>query len=348
MFLAKDFYVEDTAITEEATLLGETHIKTEDYVKKMENVAGINAPELESYNFSSKYEDSKTYEQEVKDLTKQLSDLATSLQLTEGEIYQQEAQVYTVKAGDNLSKIAQMYGVSVEELAKWNNLDNINLIYPGQTLSIKGISLDDVDIEKFIVADESNAATQPQDLEPTTLSGDVPVDTDEGPEPAPATPIEEAPELEPVEEPEIVESYPVYPEEPGNGNISNAYANLAQIDPAAYYQLLAIVAEEASASSDGANAVATVVINRLCTPGFGSSVGEVLAGGFLPYLASHRKSVYEGYLNNPGSVPQYVIDGVNRALSGHSVVDNKVLYYSGDGVHNYFRYELNGPRIYTV
>ena len=348
MFLAKDFYVEDTAITEEATLLGETHIKTEDYVKKMENVAGINAPELESYNFSSKYEDSKTYEQEVKDLTKQLSDLATSLQLTEGEIYQQEAQVYTVKAGDNLSKIAQMYGVSVEELARWNNLDNINLIYPGQTLSIKGISLDDVDLEKFIVADESNAATKPQDLEPTTLSGDVPVDTDEGPAPAPATPIEEVPELEPVEEPEIVESYPVYPEEPGNGNISNAYANLAQMDPAAYYQLLAIVAEEASASADGANAVATVVINRLCTPGFGSSVGEVLSGGFLPWLAPHRKSVYEGYLNNPGSVPQYVIDGVNRALSGHSVVDNKVLYYSGDGVHNYFRYELNGPRIYTV
>lgn len=348
MFLAKDFYVEDTAITEEATLLGETHIKTEDYVKKMENVAGINAPELESYNFSSKYEDSKTYEQEVKDLTKQLSDLATSLQLTEGEIYQQEAQVYTVKAGDSLSKIAQMYGVSIEELARWNNIDNINLIYPGQTLSIKGISLDDVDLEKFIVADESNAATKPQDLEPTTLSGDVPVDTDEGPAPAPATPIEEVPELEPVEEPEIVESYPVYPEEPGNGNISNAYANLAQMDPAAYYQLLAIVAEEASASADGANAVATVVINRLCTPGFGSSVGEVLSGGFLPWLAPHRKSVYEGYLNNPGSVPQYVIDGVNRALSGHSVVDNKVLYYSGDGVHNYFRYELNGPRIYTV
>lgn len=348
MFLAKDFYVEDTAITEEATLLGETHIKTEDYVKKMENVAGINAPELESYNFSSKYEDSKTYEQEVKDLTKQLSDLATSLQLTEGEIYQQEAQVYTVKAGDSLSKIAQMYGVSIEELARWNNIDNINLIYPGQTLSIKGISLDDVDLEKFIVADESNAATKPQDLEPTTLSGDVPVDTDEGPAPAPATPIEGVPELEPVEEPEIVESYPVYPEEPGNGNISNAYANLAQMDPAAYYQLLAIVAEEASASADGANAVATVVINRLCTPGFGSSVGEVLSGGFLPWLAPHRKSVYEGYLNNPGSVPQYVIDGVNRALSGHSVVDNKVLYYSGDGVHNYFRYELNGPRIYTV
>lgn len=346
--MAKDFYVEDTAITEEETLLDEIHTASQECVTKMEDVASINAPELESYNFSSKYEDSKSYEEVVKGIGTQLSTLSSSLQLGEGEIYQQEAQVYTVKAGDNLSKIAQMYGVTVEELAKWNNIDNINLIYPGQTLSIKGITIDDAELEKLIVADESNGANQQQDLDTATLSDDVPVDTDEGPEAGPTTPIEDVPEQQPVEEVELVESTPVYPEQPGGGNISSAFYNLAQTDPAGYYQLLAIVAEEASASADGANAVATVVINRLTTPGFGSSVAEVLAGGFLPYLSPGRRPVYEGYLNNPGSVPQYVIDGVNRALSGQSVIDSKILYYAGDGVHNHFRYELYGPRIYTV
>lgn len=44
---------------------------------------------------------------------------------------------YTVKRGDTLSKIAKAYGVTYLSIAKLNNLQNPNLIYPGQKLRIK-------------------------------------------------------------------------------------------------------------------------------------------------------------------------------------------------------------------
>ena len=47
---------------------------------------------------------------------------------------------YTVKAGDTLSRIAQAYGTTVQELAAFNNIKNPNLIYIGQKLNIQGNS----------------------------------------------------------------------------------------------------------------------------------------------------------------------------------------------------------------
>ena len=44
---------------------------------------------------------------------------------------------YVVKKGDTLSKIAKNYGVSISQLAKWNNIKNVNLIYPGQKFRVK-------------------------------------------------------------------------------------------------------------------------------------------------------------------------------------------------------------------
>ena len=46
-------------------------------------------------------------------------------------------QIYTVKRGDNLTKIASMYGVTVSDLVTSNNIKNPNLIYPGQKIIIK-------------------------------------------------------------------------------------------------------------------------------------------------------------------------------------------------------------------
>ncbi|SHJ36177.1 Lyzozyme M1 (1,4-beta-N-acetylmuramidase), GH25 family [Clostridium cavendishii DSM 21758] len=43
---------------------------------------------------------------------------------------------YTVKPGDTLSSIAQMYGTTWQHLAEINNLSNPDLIYPGQVLII--------------------------------------------------------------------------------------------------------------------------------------------------------------------------------------------------------------------
>lgn len=48
------------------------------------------------------------------------------------------AQVYyIVKAGDTLSEIAVKYNTSINQLATWNNIKNVNLIYVGQKLRVK-------------------------------------------------------------------------------------------------------------------------------------------------------------------------------------------------------------------
>lgn len=44
---------------------------------------------------------------------------------------------YTIKAGDTLSKIAQKFGTTVNNLKGWNNLSS-DMIYAGSTLSVKG------------------------------------------------------------------------------------------------------------------------------------------------------------------------------------------------------------------
>lgn len=41
---------------------------------------------------------------------------------------------YVVEEGDNLWNISKMLGVSVEELVRWNNIENPDLIYPGMKL----------------------------------------------------------------------------------------------------------------------------------------------------------------------------------------------------------------------
>lgn len=46
-------------------------------------------------------------------------------------------QYYTVKSGDNLTKIAKRYGTTVNQLVAWNNIKNKNLIYAGQKLRVK-------------------------------------------------------------------------------------------------------------------------------------------------------------------------------------------------------------------
>lgn len=48
-----------------------------------------------------------------------------------------DARVYVVKKGDNLTKIARKYGISVNELAALNNIKNKNLIRVGQKIIIK-------------------------------------------------------------------------------------------------------------------------------------------------------------------------------------------------------------------
>lgn len=48
--------------------------------------------------------------------------------------------IYTVVKGDSLSKIASKFGTTYQELAKYNNIANPNLIYVGQKIRIPGIA----------------------------------------------------------------------------------------------------------------------------------------------------------------------------------------------------------------
>src|SRR5690625_1709250 len=48
-----------------------------------------------------------------------------------------KGKTYTVKKGDNLSKIAAAHGISLKNLKEWNNLKS-DLIFPGQVFQVGG------------------------------------------------------------------------------------------------------------------------------------------------------------------------------------------------------------------
>ena len=52
--------------------------------------------------------------------------------------YVEDTKVYyVVKKGDTLTKIAKKYKTTVKQLAKWNNIKNVNIIRVGQKLRVK-------------------------------------------------------------------------------------------------------------------------------------------------------------------------------------------------------------------
>lgn len=46
-------------------------------------------------------------------------------------------EYYTIKQGDTLSKIAQKFNTTVNQLVSWNNIKNANWIYAGQKIRVK-------------------------------------------------------------------------------------------------------------------------------------------------------------------------------------------------------------------
>lgn len=48
----------------------------------------------------------------------------------------EDYRTYTVKSGDTLSEIGARFGVSYQKIAKLNNIENPDLIYPGQKFKI--------------------------------------------------------------------------------------------------------------------------------------------------------------------------------------------------------------------
>lgn len=48
-----------------------------------------------------------------------------------------KATYYTIQKGDTLSGIASKFGTTVNQLASWNNISNVNLIYAGTKIRVK-------------------------------------------------------------------------------------------------------------------------------------------------------------------------------------------------------------------
>lgn len=44
--------------------------------------------------------------------------------------------IYTVKSGDTLWGISNRYGISIDQLVRWNGIENSNLIYVGEKIII--------------------------------------------------------------------------------------------------------------------------------------------------------------------------------------------------------------------
>ena len=61
---------------------------------------------------------------------------AEAKQEAKAEAKQDAAQTYTVKAGDTLSEIGAKYGVDYMDIARLNNIENPDLIHPGQVFTI--------------------------------------------------------------------------------------------------------------------------------------------------------------------------------------------------------------------
>ena len=63
------------------------------------------------------------------------------------------AAIYKVQSGDTLSEIAAAHGVSTNDLAKWNNIKNVNQIQVGQVLSVRGTAASSAQYHKIVPGD---------------------------------------------------------------------------------------------------------------------------------------------------------------------------------------------------
>ena len=79
---------------------------------------------------------------------------------------------YTVKSGDTLGKIASQYGVSVDELARYNNISDPNMISVGQVIKIpKGNGSKDTGTTEVPSKDTTTVTPKDPTTTPSTPSG---------------------------------------------------------------------------------------------------------------------------------------------------------------------------------
>lgn len=73
--------------------------------------------------------------------------------------------VYTIQWGDYLSGISEATGITVEDLAAWNNIANKDLIYAGNQLLVNGAVVTDSNGNSFTLSGASVAGVQAKSAE---------------------------------------------------------------------------------------------------------------------------------------------------------------------------------------
>ena len=212
------------------------------------------------------------------------------------EINSGENTIYTIKQGDNLSKIAKMYRTSVEALLAFNPyIKDKDLIYPGNELIIPS---GEKDVEPQVV---------PQADIPEQPKGNPKVENNEETKPNPDNIT--------VDGYKSNEDFPV--------TTGNKTYNLSQKD---MEQLMAIVAAEArNESKDDCLAVASVILNRCENEWHVNTFGEG------PIAQATAPKQFTGYGNSNyyealgGNVNDNVRQAVTDALNG--VRNNDYLYF---------------------
>lgn len=285
--------------------------------------------------------------------------ISDDIPISSGEVvsYSVGEDTYTVKSGDTLSKIASMYGVSVEELASYNNISNSNIISVGQIIKIpKGSSSGTQ--TKVVPSNETKVVT------PDTSTGNNNNDNGSNETSNPAETVK--PNPTDITDPTVTPSEPsgIYSGElhtkskasascketagkittghqsykivPDN-EYTGAVGTISQTD---YMYLVAQVAGEAGNSPDDMLGVACTIINRLEGPdSYGTSVVKVLEKGYWPWGRT-----CDGYLKNGQFVDtgwkkdkiDMVKQVVNDVLNGTRNINSDVYYYSGNGTYNSF------------
>lgn len=82
---------------------------------------------------------------------------------------------YTIQSGDTLGAIAKRFGVSVNDLAAWNNIQDPNRIYTGQRLVISGKPIVQQEIPTSVrpVAKSMIIEQKPVSAQPSMVWGDT-------------------------------------------------------------------------------------------------------------------------------------------------------------------------------
>jgi LysM repeat protein len=129
-------------LAEQSDYMGTIDIRTASLEKRQTEIHGQLAQlegKFTAFTNSSILKEVETLTPRVHLLEKQLSSIRVRQKVTPVRSTSVEAaktQYYEVKVGDNLFRISQRYGMSVEELARMNDLHEDELIFVGQKLVV--------------------------------------------------------------------------------------------------------------------------------------------------------------------------------------------------------------------